>query len=173
MTRRLRSFNSTLRARTMPLLMVVTMLFGCAAPALREADQLALDGQHEQALTVLDAARQRDPADSALRTAQRRQRELTMATLANQADAARVNGQWGQARDVLARLEALDANHPRTQGLRLELARATRHAPSAVVAGGHARRRGRPQRRRHQQTARGADRGTGPAGRACLAAAHR
>jgi general secretion pathway protein D len=127
MTRRARSFNATLRARTMPLLMLVATLFGCAAPALREADQLALDGQHEQALTVLDAARQRDPADSALRTAQRRQRELTLATLANQADAARVNGQWGQARDVLARLEALDANHPRTQGLRLELARATRH----------------------------------------------
>ena len=127
MTRRLRNFDLTLPARTMPLLMVVAMLCGCAAPALREADQLALDGQHEQALTVLDAARQRDPADSALRAAQRRQRELTMATLANQADAARASGQWGQARDLLARMQALDANHPRTQGLRLELARATRH----------------------------------------------
>ena len=127
MTRRLCDLKFNLRLRSMPLLMAVALLFGCAAPALREADQLALDGQHEQALTVLDAARQRDPGDSALRTAQRRQRELTMATLANQADAARANGQWGPAREMLARLEALDTNHPRTQGLRLELARATRH----------------------------------------------
>ena len=127
MTRHLGDLKTSLRARSMPLLMGLAMLFGCAAPALREAEQLALDGQHEQALTVLDAARRHDPADSALRTAQRRQRELTIATLANQADTARANGQWGLAREVLTRLEALDANHPRMQGLRLELARATRH----------------------------------------------
>ena len=127
MTRRLSDLKSNPRKPALPLLMLVTTLFGCAAPALREADQLALDGQHEQALTVLDTARQRDPADSALRAAQRRQRELTLATLANQADAARASGQWGQARELMARMEALDANHPRTQSLRLELARATRH----------------------------------------------
>ena len=107
--------------------LALLLLLGCASPALREADQLALEGQHEQALTVLDAARHQDPADSALRAAQRRQRELTIATLANQADAARANAQWSQARDVLARLEVLDANHLRTQNLRLELARAARH----------------------------------------------
>ena len=117
-----------------PLLAVALLLFGCAAPALREADQLALEGQHEQALTVLDAARQQNPADSALRAAQRRQRELTISTLANQADAARASGQWSSARDVLARLEALDANHLRTQNLRLELARAMRHQQQLLEA---------------------------------------
>ena len=127
MTRRITLLRCTTRWCRAPLLAVALLLFGCAAPALREAEQLALEGQHEQALTVLDAARHQDPADSALRAAQRRQRELTIATLANQADAARASWQWNSARDLLARLEALDANHLRTQNLRLELARAVRH----------------------------------------------
>ena len=127
MTRRNPLSESSFKLRWLTPCLALLLLLGCAAPALREADQLALDGQHEQALSVLDAARQRDPADNALRAAQRRQRELTIATLANQADAARASGQWGHARELLARMEALDANHPRTQGLRLELARATRH----------------------------------------------
>ena len=127
MTRRNPLSKSSFKLRWLTPCLALLLLLGCAAPALREADQLALDGQHEQALSVLDAARQRDPADNALRAAQRRQRELTIATLANQADAARASGQWGHARELLARMEALDANHPRTQGLRLELARATRH----------------------------------------------
>ena len=127
MTRRNPLLRCTTRWCRAPLLAVALLLCGCAAPALREADQLALEGQHEQALTVLDAARHQDPADGALRAAQRRQRELTIATLANQADAVRASGQWSSARDLLARLEALDANHLRTQNLRLELARAVRH----------------------------------------------
>ena len=127
MTRRNPLSESSFKLRWLTPCLALLLLLGCAAPALREADQLVLDGQHEQALSVLDAARQRDPADNALRAAQRRQRELTIATLANQADAARASGQWGHARELLARMEALDANHPRTQGLRLELARATRH----------------------------------------------
>ena len=127
MTRRITLLKFNTRWCRAPLLAVALLLFGCAAPALREAEQLALEGQHEQALTVLDAARHQDPADSALRAAQRRKRELTIATLANQADAARASWQWNSARDLLARLEALDANHLRTQNLRFELARAVRH----------------------------------------------
>ena len=115
--------------RLLPTLLVAVcaMLSACASPALQEADLLATGGQHERALGVLDAARQKDPADNALRSAQQRQRALTIAALANQADLARSNAQPGLARDLLARLEALDPKHPRAQSLRVELDRADRH----------------------------------------------
>lgn len=102
-------------------------LWGCAAPALRDAEQLSIEGQHEQALTMLNNARREKPADASLRSAQTRQRELTIATLAVQAESARLNGQAAAADDLLARIEAIDAAHPRAQSLRLEIQRSKRH----------------------------------------------
>jgi len=103
------------------------LLQACASPALHDASRLAIEGRHEQALAVLDAASRLDPADPALRAAQQRQREMTLATLAYQAEAARASGQTDIAREMLKRLEALDPAHPRTRALRAELERATRH----------------------------------------------
>jgi general secretion pathway protein D len=103
------------------------LLWGCASPALHEAGQLTLEGQHEQALTILDSARRDKPADAALRSAQGRQRELTIATLAVQADGARLNGQLSGADALSKRIDAIDANHPRAQALRLEIQRSKRH----------------------------------------------
>ncbi len=103
------------------------LLWGCASPALHEAEQLTLEGQHEQALTMLDSARRGKPADAALRSAQGRQRELTIATLAVQADGARLNGQLSSADALSKRIDAIDANHPRAQALRLEIQRSKRH----------------------------------------------
>jgi general secretion pathway protein D len=105
----------------------VLVLQACASPALRDAQRLALEGHHEQALALLDAAGRESPADPALRAARQRQHELTIATLAYQADAARAGGQAALARELLKRLQAIDASHPRTQALRVELERVTRH----------------------------------------------
>jgi general secretion pathway protein D len=102
-------------------------LWGCASPALRDAEQLSLEGQHEQALKALDSARREKPADASLRSAQTRQRELTIATLAVQAESARLNGQVAAADSLLARIDAIDAEHPRAQSLRLEIQRSKRH----------------------------------------------
>ena len=102
-------------------------LWGCAAPALRDAEQLTLEGQHEQALKLLDSARREKPADASLRSAQTRQRELTIATLAVQAESARLNGQVAAADGLLARIDAIDAEHPRAQSLRREIQRSKRH----------------------------------------------
>lgn len=110
------------------------LLSACASPALHEADLLASAGQHEQALTVLDAARHKDPTDNTVRAAQQRQREVTIATLANQAEARRASGQLGRARTLLARLEEIDAKHPRVQGVRLEIERAERHQKTLASA---------------------------------------
>jgi general secretion pathway protein D len=123
-------FSRSMHHRLAPLLGALCLsvgLLGCESPALREANQLSKAGQPEQALTVLDTARREDPADNALRAAQQRQRELSIAKLANEGTAARANGQLGVARDRLARLEVLDAGHPRTQSLKLEIERGVRH----------------------------------------------
>ena len=126
-----RSFFTRLLRRplaALPATLCLTIgLCGCESTALREANQLSKAGQPEQALTVLDTARRQDPADNALRAAQQRQRELAIAKLANEGTAARANGQLAVARDMLARLEVLDAGHPRTQSLKLELDRGARH----------------------------------------------
>jgi len=103
------------------------ILAACASPALHDADELSLQGRHEQALAVLDAARAKDPADHALQAAQQRQRELTISVLANQAASARAGGRADIAKDLLARLEAIAPSHPRTVGLRDELQRDAVH----------------------------------------------
>jgi general secretion pathway protein D len=117
------------------------LLAACASPALHDADQLALEGRHEQALALLDEAQARDPADHALQAARQRQLELTISVLANQAASARAGGRTDIARDFLARLEALAPSHPRTVSLRDELQRDARHerllaqADQALAAG--------------------------------------
>ena len=106
------------------------LLAGCAS-ALRDAEHLASTGQHEQALAVLDAAALVDPLDPSLRAARQRQRAMTITTLANQVDAARVTGpgagQSAAARRLLAQLDAIDATHPRVKNLHDKLTRDERH----------------------------------------------
>jgi general secretion pathway protein D len=104
-----------------------SLLWGCASPALRDAEQLLIEGQHEQALKLLDGARREKPADATLRAAQSRQRELTIASLAVQADSARLNGQLSNAEALSKRIDAINAEHPRAQALRVEIQRSKRH----------------------------------------------
>lgn len=129
-----RQTSTRRRISTLQTTLLCVLLSACASPALLEADSLALEGRHELALAVLDSARQKDPADNALRAAQQRQRELTIATLASQADAARVAGRLDVSGVLLARLEALDPNHLRVQSLRSELGRAERHRQALAAA---------------------------------------
>jgi general secretion pathway protein D len=141
------SFRTTVRrtACLLPLLscaLLCALLAACASPALGDADQLALEGRHEQALAVLDAARRGDPGDHALQAAQQREREMTVSVLANQAASARAGGRLDVARDLLARLEKIDPDHPRTAALRDELRRDARHQlmlaqASAALEAGH------------------------------------
>ena len=125
-------FRTTSRRAAGPLLalqcaLLCAVLAACASPALGDADQLALEGRHEQALAVLDAARRVDPGDHALQAAQQREREMTVSVLANQAASARAGGRLDVGRDLLARLEKIDPDHPRTAALRDELRRDARH----------------------------------------------
>lgn len=119
---------------------VFLLLAGCAS-VTQQAERLAQAGQPEQAWELLDRSLREDPGNLPLRTAWMRQRELAVARLANQADAARAAGRLAEARAVLARLQAIDAQHPRAAAARSEIERAERHegwlaqANAALAAG--------------------------------------
>lgn len=110
------------------------LLTACASPVLRDAEQLSLTGQHEEALKLLDEARVQDPRDHAVQAAQQRERELTVAVLANQAEDALAKGRLEAAQTLLTRLEKVDANNPRAQTLKLELERSIRQQKSLTAA---------------------------------------
>ncbi len=121
---------------------------GCATlPG--EAEQLARQGQHEQALELLSQALREQPQDRTVRTAWLRQRELALNQLAYQADVARTAGRTEAAQVLLQRLEAIDAQHPRVVTLRSELERTRRldgwldQARTALGAGRDAEAQGR------------------------------
>ena len=105
---------------------LVLSLWGCASPAIREAHDMALAGQHEAALAHLNLAVQQHPDDRTLRMEWFKQRESTVNELAQQVDAARQQGHDELARQWLDRLVAVAPQHPRTAGLQSELQRQQR-----------------------------------------------
>ncbi len=113
-----------------PLLSVLCLallLAGCANPALREADSLSQRGDHEAALRLLNDASRRDPQDPALRMELARQRERGLLTLAGQAETAKALGQLDLLQALLQRMQAIDAEAPRTRALNQALTRARGH----------------------------------------------
>lgn len=130
------------RALRVAIAIAAVLLLGACASAVREAEQLNQQGRFEQAFHVLQDARQRDPDDGATRTAWLRQRELTLTGLASRADVARSAQRYDEMAQLLARMEAIDPNHPRVAGLRAEVARQQRIA-SGLQAARDAQRAGR------------------------------
>lgn len=108
-------------------LMSLLWLAGCANPALREADKLAHQGQHEAALARLQQSLDQRDEDQAVRTAWLKQRDTTVAHLVYLADAARASGRLDDVESVLIRLERAAPNHPRSVWLRSEVDRLKRH----------------------------------------------
>ena len=105
------------------LLVVASLLAGCAAPELKQAQSLTQSGQHEKALLTLQQASQAHPDDIALRTAYLKQRDTTVAYLLYQAESARAAGRRGEVQSVIERMDVAAPGHPRTAWLRDELAR--------------------------------------------------
>ena len=108
-------------------LCLALLLAGCANPALREADALSQRGDHEAALRLLTDANRRDPHDPALRMELARQRERGLLTLAGQAETAKALGQLDLLEALLQRMQAIDADAPRTRALNQALVRARGH----------------------------------------------
>lgn len=108
------------------LVLVTVSVLGCATPAIREAQDMALAGQHEAALEHLNSALKTSPEHAELRMAWFKQREATVHQLALQADTARQQGRMDEAQQVLSRLQALAPQHPRTATLQADVQRQQR-----------------------------------------------
>lgn len=106
---------------------VLLALLSACANVPQEAERLNLSGQPEQAYALLDQAAREHPADTRLRGALLRQRELTVGRLATQAQLALGSQRLDLAQALLKRLEAIDAQHPRVVALSQEMARQQRH----------------------------------------------
>ncbi|WP_341893285.1 secretin N-terminal domain-containing protein [Variovorax sp. YR752] len=109
------------------LLSILSVLLAGCATVVGDAERLAQAGQPEQAVELLANALRERPGDLELRAALARQRELALARLANQFEAHRAAGRLDAARVALGRLQALDAEHPRSLAARADLERAERH----------------------------------------------
>lgn len=109
------------------VLCLALLLTGCANPALREADALSRRGDDEAALRLLADANRREPQDMALRMELARQRERSLLTLAGQAETAKALGQLDMLEALLQRMQAIDADAPRTRALGQALTRARGH----------------------------------------------
>jgi len=116
-------------------LAIALLLTACAAnPALREADALDRRGEHESALQLLRNASADAPQDGELRGALQRQREVTLLALATEAEGARAAGKLDAAAELLQRMEAVDAQAPRTRTLQAALRRARTHEAKLAQA---------------------------------------
>lgn len=99
---------------------------GCTTPVVRQAQDLARQGQHEAAATLLHAAAVATPADNSVRQAWFQQREMAVSQLAVQAERARQAGRHDEVADILRRMQAAAPDHPRTAALRDEVGRRER-----------------------------------------------
>ncbi|HEX5357280.1 MAG TPA: secretin N-terminal domain-containing protein [Aquabacterium sp.] len=119
---------SALRAQlVLAMIIIATLVAGCANPAIEDAHRLAGMGQHEAALQKLDEAARKDQADRQLRNEVLMQRDATVGYLVYLADAARAAGRLDEVANVLKRMEAAAPQHPRVAWLRSELNRLERH----------------------------------------------
>ncbi|MBT9493351.1 MAG: general secretion pathway protein GspD [Paucibacter sp.] len=121
------SFFSAPSCPPLLCLSLALVLTACAAPALRESDALLQRGEHEAAWRMLRDASAAAPQDMALRMAYSRQSERSLLALATQAETARAVGQLDLAEALVQRMEMVDAQSPRTKGLRQSIQRARLH----------------------------------------------
>ncbi|MDE2081231.1 MAG: general secretion pathway protein GspD [Burkholderiales bacterium] len=103
-------------------LALAVLCAGCAT-VVEDAERMSQAGQNDDALALLDHARRNEPGDPQVRAAWLRQRELVITQLANRFEADRSAGRLDDARATLDRLQALDAQHPRTVTAREEFKR--------------------------------------------------
>ncbi|MDE2076268.1 MAG: secretin and TonB N-terminal domain-containing protein [Burkholderiales bacterium] len=108
-------------------LLLTLTLAACASNALRDAESLARQGHHEEALARLQQSIDAHEDDQAIRTAWLKQRDTTVAHLIYLADAARAAGNLKEVESILVRMEKAAPDHPRTVWLRTEVDRIKRH----------------------------------------------
>lgn len=125
-------FPPRLRAAFL-LFAALLALAGCATnKAFEDGKQALMAGEQERALGLFEQAAKQSPDNAEIRATLFRQREVTIARLLAQADAARMAGNREAAAAVLDRVLAMDARNPRAISMRDQLLRGVRH--DAMVA---------------------------------------
>ncbi|MCA3243127.1 MAG: general secretion pathway protein GspD [Rubrivivax sp.] len=121
-------------AASLPLLLAVLLLAGCATPPHEEARQLARQGRGIEALALIDRSLRESPANAPLLRTERTQlaQTLVLQTLA-QAERARTAGRVAETRALVQQARALVPDHPRVAELERELQRGER-ADAEVAA---------------------------------------
>ena len=125
-------FPPRLRAAFL-LFAALLALAGCATnKAFEDGKQALMAGDQDRALGLFEQAAKQSPDNPEIRATLYRQREVTIARLLAQADAARMAGNREAAANVLDRVLAMDARNPRAISMRDQLLRGVRH--DAMVA---------------------------------------
>ncbi|MDY0054739.1 MAG: hypothetical protein RBS46_00430 [Methyloversatilis sp.] len=120
-------FPPRLRAAVL-LFAALLALAGCATnKAFEDGKQALMAGDQERALGLFEQAAKQSPDNAEIRATLYRQREVTIARLLAQADAARMAGNREAAAAVLDRVLAMDARNPRAISMRDQLLRGVRH----------------------------------------------
>ncbi len=120
---------SSLACLRAALLLIVSLaLFGCATNQTFEDGKRALmAGDQERALSLFEQASKASPDNAEIRAAWFRQREVAVARLLSQADAARLAGNRDAANGALDRVLTLDPRNQRAMFMREQMTRGLRH----------------------------------------------
>ena len=124
------------RMRAALVLILALGLAGCATnKAFEEGKQALISGDQERALGLFEQASKESPDNPEIRATFFRQREVTVARLLSQADAARMAGRRDEANAAIDRVLALDPRNQRALFLREQMTRSVRHDAMVAEAG--------------------------------------
>lgn len=115
------------RVRAVLVLIVAAVLVGCATnQAFEDGKQALIAGDQERALGLFEAASKQSPENAEYRATWFRQREIAVAKLLSQADAARSAGNRDAAAGMLERVLVLDPRNQRALFMRDQMVRGVR-----------------------------------------------
>ena len=105
-----------LKAKFLNLLLVMLVLAGCAAQrAYQNGQQLLDEGKAEEGLAQLEKAYSLDPDNGKYRSQYFRRRELMVYQWQSQAERAKKNGAWDEAKNYYYRILTIDPDNPRAK----------------------------------------------------------
>ena len=105
------------------ILLSSLILLACANPAIRDAQKLAMSGQHEQALLLLQDAQRLDPDNIKLRSDYLKERDIVVTQAIAAASSAWRAGRKAEYEEAIAHAQTLAPGNPRVSSLRREVER--------------------------------------------------
>jgi len=96
--------------------LLVFLLAGCAAQrAFQDGQQLLDSGKAEEGLAQMDKAYKLDPGNNEYRSQYFKRREIVVYQWLSQAETAKKNGSWEEAKNIYQRILNIDPDNPRAK----------------------------------------------------------